>query len=151
MALFHAEYFLCDSVVGNRIHVIRFLQPYHTIQMDRLHARANYPPSQVPANHVDEIAIATLYLLVMLLMAVLIRLVFRLYILSSLYWDDWIVVLSSVCSFVDIRVLLLLLSNKHLLIKQGAIRPLALHSLALSLGQQRVAWENDRQISLQMK
>jgi hypothetical protein len=84
-------------------------------------------------------------------MAVLIRLVFRLYILSSLYWDDWIVVLSSVCSFVDIRVLLLLLSNKHLLIKQGAIRPLALHSLALSLGQQRVAWENDRQISLQMK
>jgi hypothetical protein len=65
--------------------------------MHRLDARAIYPASQIPANHVDEIAIATLYLLVMMLMAVLIRLTFRLYMLSSLYWDDGIVVLSSVC------------------------------------------------------
>lgn len=67
--------------------------------MDLLDTRANYPSSQTAANHVEEIAIATLYLLVMLLMAVLIRLAFRLYILRSLYWDDWIVVLSSVCTF----------------------------------------------------
>lgn len=42
-------------------------------------------------DHVDEIAIATLYLLVMMIMAVWIRLTFRYYILRSLQWDDGIV------------------------------------------------------------
>ncbi|RAO73226.1 uncharacterized protein BHQ10_009238 [Talaromyces amestolkiae] len=39
-------------------------------------------------DHVDEIAIATLYLLVMMILAVWIRLIFRYYILRSLQWDD---------------------------------------------------------------
>ncbi|PCG99896.1 Hypothetical protein PENO1_050640 [Penicillium occitanis (nom. inval.)] len=42
-------------------------------------------------DHVDEIAIATLYLLVMMIMAVWIRLTFRYYILRSLHWDDGMV------------------------------------------------------------
>ncbi|KAJ6133919.1 hypothetical protein N7523_000241 [Penicillium sp. IBT 18751x] len=50
---------------------------------------------EVPAtDHVDQIAIATLYLLVMMVMAVLIRLAFRLFMLRSLQWDDMTVSLS---------------------------------------------------------
>lgn len=45
-------------------------------------------------DHVDEIAIATLYLLVMMIMAVWIRLTFRFYILRSLQWDDGMVSLA---------------------------------------------------------
>ena len=47
-------------------------------------------------DHVDQIAIATLYLLVMMIMAVLIRLAFRLFMLRSLQWDDMTVSLSLV-------------------------------------------------------
>jgi hypothetical protein len=50
------------------------------------------------AGHVDEITIATLYLLVMMTLAVLIRLAFRYYMLRSLQWDDRIVSLALVSS-----------------------------------------------------
>lgn len=47
-------------------------------------------------DHVDEIAIATLYLVVMMIVSVLIRLAFRFYMLRSLRWDDGAVSLSLV-------------------------------------------------------
>lgn len=90
----------------------RFIQVYHPVQMSRLDARTDYPASQIPADHVDEIAIATLYLLVMMILAVLIRLIFRLYMLRSLHWDDGIVVLSSVRSSFLSSVLFLLMSDE---------------------------------------
>jgi hypothetical protein len=105
--------------IFNLIHIGRLIWPYHTLQMHRLDARTNYPASQIPANHVDEIAIATLYLLVMMLMAVLIRLTFRLYMLRSLHWDDGVVVLSSVCYFWLYSVLFLLMSNEYGLRSRG--------------------------------
>lgn len=49
-------------------------------------------------DHVDQIAIATLYLMVIMIMAVLIRLAFRLFMLRSLQWDDATVALSLVNS-----------------------------------------------------
>ncbi|KAJ5083380.1 hypothetical protein N7456_012807 [Penicillium angulare] len=49
------------------------------------------PRSAAAADHADEIAIATLYLLVMMIMAVWIRLAFRYYMLRSLQWDDGMV------------------------------------------------------------
>ena len=100
------------------IHSRRLIQPYYTVQMHRLDARTIYPASQMPANHVDEIAIATLYLLVMMLMAVLIRLTFRLYMLNSLYWDDGIVVLSLVCYFPLSSIQFLLVSIEYALINR---------------------------------
>lgn len=48
-------------------------------------------------DHVDEIAIAALYLLVMMIMAVLIRLGFRFFMLRSLQRDDGMIVLALVC------------------------------------------------------
>lgn len=49
------------------------------------------PRLSTAVDHVDEIAIATLYLLVMMILAVWIRLVFRYHILRSLQWDDGMV------------------------------------------------------------
>jgi hypothetical protein len=48
-------------------------------------------------DHGDEVAIAALYLLVMMIMAVLIRLAFRLFMLRSLQRDDGIISLALVC------------------------------------------------------
>lgn len=52
--------------------------------------------SPTAVDHVDEIAIATLYLLVMMIMAVWIRLAFRYYMPRSLQWDDGMVSLALV-------------------------------------------------------
>lgn len=52
--------------------------------------------SPTAVDHGDEIAIATLYLLVMMIMAVWIRLAFRYYMLRSLQWDDGMVSLALV-------------------------------------------------------
>ncbi|PWY92300.1 hypothetical protein BO70DRAFT_402206 [Aspergillus heteromorphus CBS 117.55] len=62
--------------------------------MRTIDVRANYPESQVASDYVDGIAIAVLYLMVIMMMAVLIRLSFRLYILRSLQWDDAAISLS---------------------------------------------------------
>lgn len=48
-------------------------------------------------DHGDEVAIAALYLLVMMITAVLIRLAFRLSMLRSLQRDDGIICLALVC------------------------------------------------------
>lgn len=48
-------------------------------------------------DHGDEVAIAALYLLVMMIMAVLIRLAFRFFMLRSLQRDDGIISLALVC------------------------------------------------------
>jgi hypothetical protein len=67
----------------------------YVVEAHKIDIRAIY--LGVPAtDHVDQIAIATLYLLVMMVMAVLIRLAFRLFMLRSLQWDDATVALSLV-------------------------------------------------------
>lgn len=75
-------------------------------------------------DHVDEIAIATLYLLVMMIMAVWIRLMFRYYILRSLQWDDGMVSVALVglsYGFVYLRRLLELVFTQRLIEKALAI------------------------------
>ena len=62
----------------------------------RADERADYEAMQTVTDHGDEIAIATLYLLVMMVIAVLIRLAFRYSMLRSLQWDDGICLFSLV-------------------------------------------------------
>ncbi|KAJ5219380.1 uncharacterized protein N7498_001479 [Penicillium cinerascens] len=57
-------------------------------------------------DHADEIAIATLYLLVMMIMAVWTRLVFRYYMLRSLQWDDGMVSLALALAIAQSAVIL---------------------------------------------
>jgi hypothetical protein len=75
-------------------------------------------------DHVDEIAIATLYLLVMMIMAVCIRLIFRYYILRSLQWDDGMVsvaLVSLLYGFAYLRYLLELVLTQRLFEKALAL------------------------------
>lgn len=62
------------------------------IQIRTIDRRADSPR----IDHGDEIAIAALYLLVMMIMAVLIRLAFRFFMLRSLQRDDGIIALALV-------------------------------------------------------
>ncbi|KAJ5722582.1 hypothetical protein N7488_000617 [Penicillium malachiteum] len=64
--------------------------------MSMLDIRTYYAETRTMTDHVDQIAIATLYLLAMMIMAVIIRLSFRFYMLRSFQWDDAIVSLSLV-------------------------------------------------------
>jgi hypothetical protein len=63
------------------------------IELLSLFSRA--PQDRIPDN-ADGIAIATLYLVVMMVLAVLIRLAFRYTMLRSLQWDDGMVSLALV-------------------------------------------------------
>lgn len=75
---------------------------YPSIVVRTLDIRAIYLGTPA-TDHVDQIAIATLYLLVMMVMAVLIRLAFRLFMLRSLQWDDVTVSLSLVIPYWSLR------------------------------------------------
>ncbi|OJJ72187.1 hypothetical protein ASPBRDRAFT_196296 [Aspergillus brasiliensis CBS 101740] len=61
---------------------------HYALHTRNLGTRAHYPATQHAPDHVAEIAIATIYLMVIMILAVLIRLAFRLHILRSLQWDD---------------------------------------------------------------
>ncbi|KAI2974184.1 hypothetical protein CBS147323_1573 [Aspergillus niger] len=61
---------------------------HYALNLREIGIRAIYPATQHAPDHVDEIAIATIYLMVIMILAVLIRLAFRLHMLRSLEWDD---------------------------------------------------------------
>ncbi|PYI07736.1 hypothetical protein BO78DRAFT_442615 [Aspergillus sclerotiicarbonarius CBS 121057] len=101
---------------------------FHTLHTRTIGIRANYPASQPAPDHVDEIAIATLYLMVIMILAVLIRLAFRLYMLRSLQWDDGIVSLSLV--FAVAQCIAMLVGTRHGLGKrQSALSDKQVHIL----------------------
>ena len=70
---------------------------YQPLRIPNIGIRAIYPATKHAPDHVDEIAIATIYLMVMMILAVLIRLAFRLHMLRSLEWDDGTISLALVC------------------------------------------------------
>ncbi|GKZ22825.1 hypothetical protein AbraIFM66951_004949 [Aspergillus brasiliensis] len=71
------------------MNMIQWLPHVHyALHTRNLDTRAHYPATQDAPDHVAEIAIATIYLMVIMILAVLIRLAFRLHILRSLQWDD---------------------------------------------------------------
>lgn len=70
---------------------------HYALNLREIGIRAIYPATQHAPDHVDEIAIATIYLMVIMILAVLIRLAFRLHMLRSLEWDDGTISLALVC------------------------------------------------------
>ncbi|RAL07833.1 uncharacterized protein BO97DRAFT_428986 [Aspergillus homomorphus CBS 101889] len=55
---------------------------------------AMYPNDREPPSHADGIAIATLYMLVIMILAVVMRLAFRLWMVRTLQWDDGTVLIA---------------------------------------------------------
>ncbi|OOF96812.1 hypothetical protein ASPCADRAFT_129879 [Aspergillus carbonarius ITEM 5010] len=111
---------------------LQIADAFHTLHTRTIGIRASYPASQPRPDHVDEIAIATLYLMVMMILAVLIRLAFRLYMLRSLHWDDGICSLSLV--FAVAQCIAILVGTRHGLGKrQAALSEKQIHILERAL------------------
>ncbi|RAK95281.1 uncharacterized protein BO80DRAFT_369183 [Aspergillus ibericus CBS 121593] len=111
---------------------LRLANLFRTLHTRTIDIRASYPASQPPPDHVDEIAIATLYLMVMMILAVVIRLAFRLYMLRSLQWDDGIVSLSLV--FAVAQCISILVGTRHGLGKrESALSDKQVHILEKAL------------------
>ncbi|GCB25368.1 hypothetical protein AAWM_08253 [Aspergillus awamori] len=79
---------------------------HHVLHLREIGIRAIYPATQHAPDHVDEIAIATIYLMVMMILAVLIRLAFRLHMLRSLEWDDGTISLALIFAVAQCAVIL---------------------------------------------
>ncbi|KAL3247357.1 hypothetical protein ABHI18_012429 [Aspergillus niger] len=79
---------------------------HHVLHLREIGVRAIYPATQHAPDHVDEIAIATIYLMVMMILAVLIRLAFRLHMLRSLEWDDGTISLALIFAVAQCAVIL---------------------------------------------
>ncbi|KAI3005131.1 hypothetical protein CBS147346_4459 [Aspergillus niger] len=79
---------------------------HHVLHLREIGIRAIYPATQHAPGHVDEIAIATIYLMVMMILAVLIRLAFRLHMLRSLEWDDGTISLALIFAVAQCAVIL---------------------------------------------
>ncbi|GAA84746.1 hypothetical protein AKAW_02860 [Aspergillus luchuensis IFO 4308] len=79
---------------------------YHPLRIPNIGIRAIYPATKHAPDHVDEIAIATIYLMVMMILAVLIRLAFRIHMLRSLEWDDGTISLALIFAVAQCAVIL---------------------------------------------
>ncbi|GKZ82015.1 hypothetical protein AnigIFM56816_006545 [Aspergillus niger] len=79
---------------------------HYALHLREIGIRAIYPATQHAPDHVDEIAIATIYLMVMMILAVLIRLAFRLHMLRSLEWDDGTISLALIFAVAQCAVIL---------------------------------------------
>ncbi|OJI83584.1 hypothetical protein ASPTUDRAFT_120390 [Aspergillus tubingensis CBS 134.48] len=79
---------------------------YQPLRIPNIGIRAIYPATKHAPDHVDEIAIATIYLMVMMILAVLIRLAFRLHMLRSLEWDDGTISLALIFAVAQCAVIL---------------------------------------------
>ncbi|PYH32213.1 uncharacterized protein BO87DRAFT_460861 [Aspergillus neoniger CBS 115656] len=79
---------------------------YQFLRIPNIGIRAIYPATKHAPDHVDEIAIATIYLMVMMILAVLIRLAFRLHMLRSLEWDDGTISLALIFAVAQCAVIL---------------------------------------------
>ncbi|KAI2818230.1 hypothetical protein CBS115989_5344 [Aspergillus niger] len=79
---------------------------HYALNLREIGIRAIYPATQHAPEHVDEIAIATIYLMVIMILAVLIRLAFRLHMLRSLEWDDGTISLALIFAVAQCAVIL---------------------------------------------
>ncbi|RDK38365.1 hypothetical protein M752DRAFT_257202 [Aspergillus phoenicis ATCC 13157] len=79
---------------------------HYALNLREIGIRAIYPATQHAPDHVDEIAIATIYLMVIMILAVLIRLAFRLHMLRSLEWDDGTISLALIFAVAQCAVIL---------------------------------------------